>query len=52
MVVLKNGRSEFSGAPSELMDNAVLEKVYDKPFVFVEHPLTGNKLIVPEGNAE
>ena len=34
MTVLKNGRSEFSGVPSELMDNTVLEKVYNNVFRF------------------
>lgn len=52
MTVLKDGRSEFSGVPSELMNNTVLEKVYNKSFVFVSHPQTGNRLIVPEENPE
>ena len=49
IIVLKEGSVAFSGQPSEVMNNDVLEKVYDKKFIFAKHPLTGQPVIVPGG---
>ncbi|MCX7592046.1 MAG: ABC transporter ATP-binding protein [Kiritimatiellae bacterium] len=49
IVALKEGRCIFSGAPGQLMNPDVLRRLYDKEFLFVEHPRTGQRLVVPEG---
>ena len=49
IIVLKEGTVAFSGAPSEVMCNKVLERIYDKTFLFVNHPVTGQPVIIPEG---
>jgi iron complex transport system ATP-binding protein len=49
IAVLKKGHVITIGRPENIMTNEVLERVYDKPFLFVTHPITGQRLIVPEG---
>ncbi|MHB9027488.1 MAG: ABC transporter ATP-binding protein [Candidatus Latescibacterota bacterium] len=49
IAVLKQGRVATVGRPEDIMTNIVLEHIYDKPFLFVTHPVTGQRLIVPEG---
>lgn len=49
IIVLKEGTVVFSGSPSEVMCNEVLERIYDKTFLFVNHPDTGLPVIIPEG---
>jgi len=46
--ILKKGHLVFLGDAEDIMDNEILEKVYDKPFSFVKHPATGASIIVPE----
>jgi len=48
VIVFKNGSVAFSGPPPEIMNNDVLERIYNKPFIFVLHPETGQPVIVPE----
>ena len=45
---IKNGSIVFCGKPEEVMTNEVLEKVYDKPFLFAKHPESGRPVVVPE----
>ena len=47
IAVLKSGRVAFTGPPDTVMRNDVLEGVYDKTFLFVAHPVTGRRLIIP-----
>lgn len=47
IAVLKAGRVAFTGPPESVMCNEVLERIYEKPFLFVAHPVTGRRLIVP-----
>jgi len=47
VVILKEGAVAFSGSPMQVMNNEVLERVYDTPFLFVNHPETGQPVIVP-----
>ncbi len=49
VVALKEGRVIFGGSPEELMKNEVLERIYGKSFVMVEHPETKLPLVVPDG---
>ncbi|MEA2062121.1 MAG: ABC transporter ATP-binding protein [Gemmatimonadota bacterium] len=44
---LKNGRVMFDGDAEKIMDNEVLENIYEKRFSFVRHPATGKLIIVP-----
>jgi len=48
IAVLKQGRAAIVGRPEDIMTNEVLEHVYDKPFLFVTHPVTGQRLVTPE----
>lgn len=48
IVSLKNGAVMFDGPARDIMDNRVLEKIYDKRFSFVRHPENGSLIIVPE----
>ena len=48
VIALKDGVIAFAGPPTELMDEAVLERIFDKTFTLVDHPSTGGRVIVPE----
>jgi len=48
ILALKDGRKLFCGCPEELMDNEILQRVYDKPFQFVDHPQTGRRIVVAD----
>jgi len=49
ILALKEGGLVFFGRAKEIMNNEILEKVYEKPFLFVKHPQTGTPVIIPEG---
>lgn len=49
VLALKEGERVFWGLPEELIQNEVLEKIYDKRFQFVKHPQTGRTLVVADG---
>lgn len=49
IIALKHGRCVFSGSPRDVMTQEVLAPLYEKQFVFVDHPVTGERLVVPEG---
>ncbi len=48
ILALKDGRKLFWGCPEELMNNEILQRVYDKPFQFVDHPQTGRRIVVAD----
>jgi iron complex transport system ATP-binding protein len=48
VIALKRGKIVFAGSAAEVMNEQTLEKIYGKKFQFVCHPLTGQKLIVPD----
>ena len=48
IIALVAGRVVFAGPAREFMDNAVLSRVYGRPFLFAAHPATGVPLVVPE----
>lgn len=48
IAVLKQGRIATTGCPAAIMTNGTIESVYGTPFLFVPHPVTGQRLIVPE----
>jgi iron complex transport system ATP-binding protein len=47
VILLKDGSVAFTGSPAEVMCNDVLEPVYDKEFLFTDHPSTGRPVIIP-----
>ena len=48
IVALKHGSVVFSGPAGKLMNNEVLEAIYDKPFLFTRHPQTDMPIVVPQ----
>lgn len=48
IVALKEGRVIFRGESAKFLDNAVLEKVYDKEFLFAKHPAKDLRVIIPD----
>lgn len=48
IIAMKNGHIAFQGSPSEIMNEKILEDIYSKKFSFALHPVTGQKLIVPD----
>jgi len=51
LVALKDGRVAFAGTPSSFMTSAVLEQVYENPFLLTSHPTTGHPMVLPEASA-
>jgi iron complex transport system ATP-binding protein len=49
VAAMVGGRMAFSGTPLDFMDNEILEAVYGKRFTLGKHPLTGRKMVFPEG---
>lgn len=50
VVILKDGELTYSGKAREIMDNRILQPAYDKFFLFLQHPTTGQRIIAPEVN--
>jgi iron complex transport system ATP-binding protein len=48
VAILKDGAVVFIGPAEDVMDNAVLFDAYGKAFSFIEHPVTGQRVIVPD----
>ena len=51
IVALRAGEVVFRGSPESVMDNEVLERVYGMSFHFTTHPVTGQRVVVPEAAA-
>ncbi len=49
ILALRNGEVAFCGVPNQFMDEDVLTGIYDRAFLFTEHPVTGQLMILPEG---
>lgn len=45
---LRDGVVAFQGSPAELMTAAALRELYGQDFEFYEHPVTGQRLLLPE----
>ncbi|MFA5291996.1 MAG: ABC transporter ATP-binding protein [Phycisphaerae bacterium] len=48
IIALKDGKIVFEGTAEEIMNENTLEEIYSKKFDFVQHPATGQKIIVPD----
>ena len=49
VLALRNGRTHYLGSAEQVMNNQVVQGVYDKSFLFVKHPQTGRPVIIPDG---
>ena len=47
-VILKEGSILFDGNSQEMMHNHILEPAFDRSFIFLKHPVTGQQIIAPE----
>lgn len=48
VIILKEGSIHFSDISPKMMYNNILEPVFGKSFVFINHPVTGQKIVAPE----
>jgi len=46
IIAIKEGEVAFCGSPEELMEQGLLDTIYDKCFTFMEHPRTGGPMVV------
>ncbi|MFH0909964.1 MAG: ABC transporter ATP-binding protein [Planctomycetota bacterium] len=51
VLALREGGVVFCGGPRALMTPETLAGIYGKEFLFVDHPETGQRVVVPEGVA-
>ena len=47
VVALRDGSVRFAGPPAELMDNSILEGIYDRGFLLAPHPRSGRTIVLP-----
>jgi len=47
VAALRAGRVVFRGTPAQLMEGGELAGIFDHEFTFAQHPVTGDKLVVP-----
>jgi iron complex transport system ATP-binding protein len=50
IVILKQGEVMYSGNARDIMQNEILEQAYDKSFILIAHPITGQTIIAPEAH--
>jgi iron complex transport system ATP-binding protein len=48
ILALKNGVVVFCGFVDKFMNNEILQKIYEKSFLFMKHPQTGKTIVAPE----
>lgn len=47
---LRDGKVVFQGIPEALMQDDVLQTLYGKKFIFMNHPETGQRVVMPTGS--
>jgi iron complex transport system ATP-binding protein len=47
VLAIRHGEVCFSGQTADFMSEQVLRKLYEKSFTFVEHPRSGQRLVLP-----
>jgi iron complex transport system ATP-binding protein len=52
ILALREGQVAFCGAPESIMKHDVLERIYDASLLMVEHPESGQPMIVPRMTTE
>lgn len=50
VLIFKAGQIIFDGKSAEIMNNQILQQVYEKSFLFTQHPETNQLITVPEVN--
>lgn len=48
VIMLKQGKVAFTGRPEELIRSRIIDKVFGREFIYVDHPVSGESIIVPE----
>ncbi|NOY87438.1 MAG: ABC transporter ATP-binding protein [Deltaproteobacteria bacterium] len=48
VVALREGSVRFAGPPAGLMNNSILEAIYDRRFLLTPHPQSGRMIVLPE----
>ncbi|HEX9920958.1 MAG TPA: ABC transporter ATP-binding protein, partial [Candidatus Methylomirabilis sp.] len=48
ILALKGGRVVFCGPSGDIIQQGVLQEIYEKSFQFLRHPETGRPFVVPE----
>jgi len=48
IIAIKEGKIVFEGVSKDIMNEKTLEDIYSKKFDFAQHPVTGQKIIVPD----
>lgn len=51
VIALVDGQVEFAGLPSLFVNNEILQLIYGKIFTLVDHPVTGQVMVLPGGDA-
>jgi len=51
IVALKNGGVVFQGSPRDILEESVLEKIYDTPFEIIETAGSSSPLVIPQRDA-
>jgi iron complex transport system ATP-binding protein len=52
VIAIKDGGVAFNGPPAEIMRHDVLERIYGRPLLLVDHPQSGMPMIVPRVETE
>lgn len=48
ILALKDGKTAFLGNVNDCMNNKTLQPIYDKAFLFTDHPISHNPIVIPE----
>ncbi|MBT3376812.1 MAG: ABC transporter ATP-binding protein [Lentisphaerae bacterium] len=48
VIALRMGEIVFAGAPGELMEPGTLQSIFGKPFTFTHHPVTQQRMVLPD----
>ncbi|MBU8922201.1 MAG: ABC transporter ATP-binding protein [Bacteroidales bacterium] len=49
MIMLREGKIIFTGEPGLAISSGKLEELFGKQFVYCEHPVTGDAMVLPDG---
>lgn len=47
IAIIKNGKIIFVGNAGDVLNNNILDEVYEKAFFYISHPVTGTRIIIP-----
>ncbi|MCK4537547.1 MAG: ABC transporter ATP-binding protein [Candidatus Krumholzibacteria bacterium] len=52
MAMIREGKIIFTGDPELAISSGKLEELFEKEFVYCEHPVTGDAMVLPDGRWE